>query len=246
MTFKKFVIKMGHIKIVIIITLFSIIFSSFITWLASFFSTTDSVSYKISIIVPLIIAPLTSWFIVGLLLQINEMEIQMRYIASVDQLTGVQSRTSFFSLSELAINHAIQTKREFTLVMLDLDLFKSINDTYGHTGGDLVLRDFGKLLKSICRKGDIVGRVGGEEFCILFLDCNSIDAVTISKKIISKLNQQTVEFNDKIITYTASLGISSSKIDVNVTLDQLFQQADTALYLSKNSGRNKYSVYSIK
>ena len=197
MILKNLVIKMGRVKVVLLITLSSILLSCFINWLGSFFYNYNHdflfISYLISIIVPLIVAPLCSWALIGLLLKINQMENQMRYIATTDQLTGIKSRASFFSLSDSALNYVIQNKKKCTLIMLDLDFFKSINDTYGHAGGDIVLRNFGNLLKSICRKEDIIGRIGGEEFCILLIGCDSKNAVKIAKEIILKIHKQILK-----------------------------------------------------
>lgn len=127
--------------------------------------------------------------------------------------------------------------RNFSLIFIDIDNFKSINDTYGHSAGDTVLKEIAQRLKKSVRASDIVGRYGGEEIVIGLLGANSRDAKRIAENLRIKIEEQPFRHNDSVIKVTASLGIAS--LDKTMDTNQLIDTADKALYKAKEGGRNR-------
>ncbi|WP_424808233.1 diguanylate cyclase [Rhodococcus sp. 27YEA15] len=151
-----------------------------------------------------------------------------------DHLTGVLSRGSFLRHAEDELSYAARTKSPAGMLMLDLDHFKCINDTHGHMGGDVVLADFAERTAGLLSEGDLVGRLGGEEFAVLLLDCSFTRAVAVSESI--RLSQ--LEYSEATgITSTVSIGVAW--VDhATPTLPALMSIADAALYEAKRGGRN--------
>ena len=124
-------------------------------------------------LIPLIIAPLVAWSPLGLLYKLDILQKEMAVLAAYDDLTGLYNRREFEEQSEKLHQHAIRHKQPYTILAIDLDNFKNINDQYGHGAGDRILTEFGALLRQQSRTGDILGRLGGEEFG-LFLPATNI------------------------------------------------------------------------
>ncbi len=157
--------------------------------------------------------------------------------AMSDPLTGLGNRGAL----EQAFNHQLQMAQRydqhFSLLMIDLDHFKSINDTYGHTMGDKVLREVAKSIQATTRQTDLAYRYGGEEFMVILNKSQSMGAHIISERIRENISRLEIETDDgKIIKLTTSIGGSSTQ--ENVTPRDLMKQADKALYQAKNNGRN--------
>ena len=125
------------------------------------------------------------------------------------------------------------------MLMLDLDLFKSINDKYGHLGGDKVLARFAHTVGLELRDSDLFGRLGGEEFCVLLQQANREEALTVAERIRECI--QNLSFEDaegELFSLTVSIGVTTN-VDGDERLAKLLERADKALYQAKNSGRNK-------
>lgn len=165
-----------------------------------------------------------------------------------DELTKILNRRGLMQRIEPFVNevryqleHSEQRKgfilRDFSLVFIDIDHFKSINDTYGHLAGDTVLKGIAQNLRKSVRASDIVGRYGGEEIVIGLLGANGKDAKRISESLRKKIEEQSFQHHDNQINVTASFGIASlnKKMDTN----QLIDAADKALYKAKEGGRNR-------
>ena len=122
--------------------------------------------------------------------------------------------------------------------MIDIDHFKDVNDNYGHAAGDQVIINIANILKDNLREYDIVGRLGGEEFC-MFLPNIEIDVATgIAERVRNKVAELTTAFKSHSITITVSIGLTVIK-DAEVSINNILRRADKALYQAKNSGRNK-------
>ncbi len=156
-----------------------------------------------------------------------------------DGLTKVYNRYYFDEMLEKEFQKAIRYRYPLTLVMIDLDHFKRINDTYGHDIGDLVLRDFAKLLKENVRESDQIFRYGGEEFVILMPFTTKQEALHVLERIRELLHRKGgVSLGDKRIGYTFSAGIA--EVDSQITTShELIKKADSALYKAKKEGRDK-------
>ena len=164
---------------------------------------------------------------------------QLWEMAVTDSLTGLYVRRYFMAKFQEEIHRAERYKKVLTVVMADLDRFKSVNDNYGHTAGDRVLRAVGKFLQKNIRDVDILARYGGEEFVILLPENDKYEAYTLSERLRQGFSELKLEALPQL---TMSLGIASYPQD-GKTLEQLIKKADTAMYTAKQMGRNKVVVY---
>ncbi|WP_373072277.1 diguanylate cyclase [Sulfurimonas sp.] len=164
---------------------------------------------------------------------------QLLHRASHDQLTQVYNRHHLVEEGKKFLSKAIRHNESFCVAILDIDFFKSINDTYGHLIGDEVLKSLATLLKQNIRAEDVVARYGGEEFVIVFDKCKIEDGqlkADILRMLIARLNPSDVKI-------TASLGITCVKPELHNEFDDILKEADEALYKAKETGRNKVIVY---
>ena len=166
------------------------------------------------------------------------LQVQLREQAIRDSLTGLFNRHSLNEFFDREIRLAARHDRPITVVMGDLDHFKSINDTYGHLAGDEVLRVFGDLLKRSYRASDIHCRYGGEEFLIVLPDMTNDCACERTEQLRAKIQITPVVFGPSVIHFTASFGVATFP-QHSETCDALIAAADRALYAAKNGGRNR-------
>ena len=165
---------------------------------------------------------------------VNELHIQ----ATTDQLTGIFNRRVVFESLEKAYKELQEGKRkDFSVLTLDIDFFKKINDTYGHSGGDEVLKMFAKSLDDYISDPNIVGRIGGEEFLALLVDEKIKDIAGFCTKLREIINAETVEYQDNKINITFSGGIAYTTESRNAS--DLVNKADERLYEAKKSGRDQ-------
>lgn len=160
---------------------------------------------------------------------------QLYQLAMQDQLTGIYNRTGLNEFASKYFKEATEDDLPLSLMLIDLDHFKSINDTHGHTVGDKVLALTSALLKSACREGDLVARVGGEEFVLIMAQCGVEEAARHAEKI--RKDIETLKPDS--ISVTASIGVSARPLGKDVNFDDLFKAADRAVYEAKNQGRNR-------
>jgi diguanylate cyclase len=160
----------------------------------------------------------------------------------IDGLTQLFNRTHWESCLAREYKRSIRYGTKTALIMFDLDHFKKINDTFGHLGGDAVLRGVAACLKSLVRETDIIGRYGGEEFGVIAADTDTAGAEILAERIRAAVEGLVVKFDGKDIPVTVSLGIAQYREGV-ASPETLIAQADEALYQSKEAGRNCYSVY---
>lgn len=173
-----------------------------------------------------------------LLTQWRNREAQIQMMSQLDPLTGIFNRRCIGN--SLTVMHEMQ--QSYAFVLLDLDYFKKINDTYGHDIGDLVLREVAQLLHSNLREHDLVGRFGGEEFVLLLRENRIEHAVEIAERCRNCIEQLVIQINEhQTIQVTASLGLTVSQ--VGLSKEDVFKQADQALYFAKKSGRNQVRSY---
>ena len=157
--------------------------------------------------------------------------------ASTDFLTGLMSRKAWWLQGERYCAHALRTRRPLTLMVLDIDHFKRINDTHGHAAGDAVLRHFGLLATATLRTGDHVGRVGGEEFSVLFADMRSDAVLEVAQRLLDSVRRTPCAHGGSTIAYTFSAGVVDWLPGEN--LQAFFERADRMLYAAKQAGRNR-------
>ncbi len=165
----------------------------------------------------------------------------MEHLAYTDDLTELNNRRNFFSLARVEMRKSKRHSRPLSLAALDLDYFKKINDTYGHKAGDITLRKIAKLLKDFCREEDIVARIGGEEFAILFPESGLENAKQSVERLREKIEALTIEFDNHAFSLTISAGLTQIA-ENDSTIDETLARADKALYEAKEGGRNRVVV----
>jgi diguanylate cyclase (GGDEF)-like protein len=162
---------------------------------------------------------------------------KLRNEASFDHLTDCYNRREFNRLIEHSIANAQRYGRELSMIMIDIDHFKNINDTHGHIVGDKVLREVSKKLHSELRKSDYIARYGGEEFVVVLPDTKLASAVGLAERLRSALENHSIEISkDKALRATASFGVAALK--KNSDVKTLIREADEMLYEAKINGRN--------
>lgn len=169
----------------------------------------------------------------------KELNVEKRLLAmaTTDGLTGLANRAFFETEARREIDRANRYGRPLSILTMDLDHFKRVNDTYGHPAGDTVLRQFSRLLLVTVRQGDLVGRLGGEEFGVLLPETPMVGAVRTAERIRERTERHTFQHKDLKILVTVSIGIAEYSPQYTNRTD-FFEAADQALYRAKEAGRN--------
>ena len=176
---------------------------------------------------------------IGYLLLFKEKADQeLLLAATIDPLTGILNRRSFFKNAEMSIVFAIRNNDPVALLTLDIDGFKCINDTFGHPIGDLVLRNFTDTALKFVRPYDVFGRIGGDEFVILLPKTSSTEALSVVKRIQTMVEDQRLKEKPQV-QYTVSIGVCSKIPKTIDDLSKMVQTSDEALFGAKNNGRNR-------
>jgi diguanylate cyclase (GGDEF)-like protein/PAS domain S-box-containing protein len=173
----------------------------------------------------------------------KEAEIELERLARTDVLTGVTNRRHFFELAEVQFAAAQRYHHSLAIMMLDVDHFKQVNDRYGHLAGDLILQMVAGECKGHLRGTDLFARYGGEEFICLLPEQDSAGALDMAERIRRVMEQIEAKFETQTIRVTASLGLAVMQNETHLTLEQLIDRADQALYRSKATGRNRVTIW---
>jgi len=174
---------------------------------------------------------------------ITQNELLLKQVASRDWLTGLNNRGTFVELGQKQIEYSQRYNKPLSLLMLDIDSFKHINDNYGHVVGDQVLKKIARTLKDGIRASDTLARYGGEEFVIILPETTSADAFELAQKLRQSI-EDTPSMTDTKNDITCRVSVGVAQIDQEVdTLDKLTNSADLALYQAKESGRNRVCLY---
>lgn len=168
----------------------------------------------------------------------REASDSLRRAVNCDHLTGLANRRSFFDAAELEVTRWKRTPRPLSLLLIDADHFKSINDTYGHAVGDAVLRHLAAGLSASFRSLDVIARLGGEEFVVLLPGATIDSAEASARRLAHNIASQTVRVGGVPIRYTVSVGVASMDSEVDC-VDALLARADSAMYVAKAAGRNR-------
>ncbi len=168
----------------------------------------------------------------------KELELRLTGLATTDPLTGVNNRLQFNELGNKEIKRSKRSGLPLSVLMLDIDHFKHINDTYGHAFGDEALVFFTNTVKSILRESDILGRIGGEEFAVVLPETDKEAAFHVAERIRGAVAEGSLMINGERIGFTVSTGLASLTDRVD-RLETLLIEADGALYKAKESGRNR-------
>ena len=177
-------------------------------------------------------------YIIDKFLCFNEILEKYKEEAIYDPLTGCYNKKETEEFIKKFLFNFLRYKTEpFSVLMLDIDFFKKINDTYGHLAGDFVLKQMADLIQNIIRKSDICGRFGGEEFVIVLPNTKISGAMKLANRIKDAIENKEFEFNGIKIKFTVSIGVTS--VGINDSYESLMARVDEALYEAKKKGRNR-------
>lgn len=238
--------KLGRVGTSFLITLLAVLLTQLIRF--PLYLLTDGglenafkgTSFLSSLVAPLVLAPFFSWYFVGAFLKIRNLEKQMRELATYDSMTNLFNRGSCLLALENTIRQMRRAKMELSVLYLDIDHFKNINDTHGHDVGDIVIRRFASHLKASLRESDIIGRIGGEEFLIGLPGLNLENGQFVAEKLRQGIENEAIFLgNGTTIHITVSIGLSVHHHQDEISTMEILKKADIALYKAKQNGRNK-------
>jgi diguanylate cyclase (GGDEF)-like protein len=173
-------------------------------------------------------------------LQLKSYQEELKLLASIDPMTKLYNRRYFNEVATNILNGKKEKIFELSLIILDIDKFKNINDTYGHIIGDEVIIFIADILRKNQRKSDVICRYGGEEFVVLLPDTSLENAVLVAEKIRKCIEESPVSVGgEESFKVTASIGVSNIDIVNEPNIEPALNRADQALYEAKNSGRNR-------
>ncbi len=178
-----------------------------------------------------------------LLTQKNEIKMLKQQVVR-DGMTHLINHQHFLELLSKEVSRAERYKHPLSLIMADIDLFKAINDDFGHLAGDRVIKAVAGCLQQEIRESDHVARYGGEEFAIILPDTRTQDAYIVSERIRENIESLRIKHEDNLIHFTMSFGIASFHAEKGTASDELLKRADSALYQAKKQGRNQCCVFS--
>ncbi len=176
-------------------------------------------------------------FLLFVIYQLTQSKKSLKSKSETDFLTGIANRAFMMEEGERVLRRTVAKSKPFSVILFDLDDFKTINDTYGHDAGDTVLKTVTKIIQQLLREHDLFGRVGGEEFLILLPSTDQISALEIAERIRAEVAKTDIVVASASLKSSISLGVSSNHSEH--TLSQLVSLADKALYEAKRSGKNK-------
>lgn len=189
---------------------------------------------------------LTQLYLARKEIEIKNQQIQndkLEELASIDPLTDCVNRRKFEELSNLELQRSSRYNKNLSFLMLDIDHFKSVNDTYGHAVGDEVLKHFSTVCLELARDIDVIARIGGEEFVVMLPETDTEGAYIFGERFRQQIDNSSITIDEKTIKYSVSIGISTLEIESDNDIATILQRADSALYEAKKSGRNRCVIY---
>jgi diguanylate cyclase (GGDEF)-like protein len=157
----------------------------------------------------------------------------------IDALTDIHNKRYLVEFLDRELARSARYARPLSLVMLDIDRFKQINETMGHLGGDFILRELSARIKGNIRKEELFARYGGEEFAVVLPETPSEGAMILSERLRVAVDSQPFSYEDKVYNVTVSLGVATTSGDETMTLSKLLQMSDEMLFKAKREGRNR-------
>jgi two-component system, cell cycle response regulator len=164
---------------------------------------------------------------------------ELARVANTDALTDLTSRRRWFEVAAHELDRYRRYGRPFALLMADLDFFKQVNDTFGHAAGDEALKGFAEVLRSQCRRSDVIGRIGGEEFAVLLPETDAPTAEQIGWRIVERCRNVTISIAAHgAVSLTCSVGVAAASTS-DITVEELLRRCDIALYAAKRHGKDR-------
>jgi diguanylate cyclase (GGDEF)-like protein/PAS domain S-box-containing protein len=170
----------------------------------------------------------------------RKIQEKLKFLATTDSLSGLYNRAEFMNLAQREFALAKRNNEELSLLIMDLDNFKIINDTFGHAAGDEMIREMGSIIMSSFRKTDIAGRIGGEEFAVVLKNASLEEAKKVAEQFRETVARRKVIYGEQEISFTVSIGVAAIRgntDDIN-NIEDTLKMADNALYKAKAKGRN--------
>jgi diguanylate cyclase (GGDEF)-like protein len=171
----------------------------------------------------------------------KQIEEKLKELATTDELTRIYNRRHSLELSSREFERIKRYGAALSMLMVDIDNFKSVNDTYGHNVGDEALKAFAEIGKSVLRKVDVFGRIGGEEFAVLFPDTELNDAIILAERLRQAIQESCVQTSKGPIHFSISVGVTHVTERLH-NIGDLLKVTDGALYRVKENGRNRDEV----
>lgn len=244
---RAWIIRLGHRPAVAIVTAVSVVLSLVMTSIAlsQLLDTSTEeflIGLGIAVVVPSIVAPIVGHITIGLVLDLDRAQTALARLAALDALTGVFNRGHFMERLEAEAGRHFRTGDPLTLLMLDADHFKAINDTFGHSTGDRALIAIAQTASAALREGDVFARYGGEEFVALLPSTTRSEGIELAERVRTAVAALSVTSNDgRAVPVTVSIGVSVLT-SPDPECRRLFDSADGALYEAKRGGRNRCVV----
>lgn len=157
----------------------------------------------------------------------------------IDALTDIHNKRYFLEFLDRELSRSSRYDRPLSLVMIDIDRFKLINEELGHLGGDFTLRELAARIKGNIRKEELFARYGGEEFAVVLPETTSQGAANLADRLLKVVNQQTFQYEDRTYNVTISAGVVTTQGEKGITTVELIRRADEKLYQAKRDGRNR-------
>lgn len=190
-----------------------------------------------SILVPIILTPFIGSYFFKILFQLDEVSYKLLSLSNTDELTAAHNRRYFYEVLEREFSLARRTNRPFSVLLIDLDDFKKINDEYGHPAGDAVLRLFAEICQKTIRSVDEFARLGGDEFGCLLIGAQQAEAAEIAERLREVLAANRVLYRENQLHNTASIGVITWQPTFE-NVDNMMFHLDAALLAAKNKGKN--------
>jgi diguanylate cyclase (GGDEF)-like protein len=174
----------------------------------------------------------------------KKVQAELERIATLDPLTGLFNRRHFFELTQQELERSRRYNRPISIIMLDIDHFKQVNDRFGHLVGDRVIVEVARRIQKALRRIDLACRYGGEEFAILLPETNLRQAEMVATRLWQLVTKQPTVSGELKLKITVSVGVATYQLEGMITVDTLLDQADQAMYQAKEAGRNRVVIYS--
>jgi diguanylate cyclase (GGDEF)-like protein len=170
----------------------------------------------------------------------KKIQDKLKFLATIDSLSGLYNRAEFMSLAKRQFILAKRNNEELSVLIMDLDNFKIINDTFGHAAGDYIIREIGSTIMSSFRKTDIAGRIGGEEFAVVLKNASLEEAKKAAEQFRVTVANRKMIYGKQEVSVTVSIGVAAicGNTGENYDIEDVLKMADDALYKAKASGRN--------
>lgn len=198
--------------------------------------------FQAAMIVLLVFAAM-SWNFGFLLMAIDRLRTEVANLAMFDDLTGSANRRQLLARLDEECARSDRAMQPFAVLVMDLDGFKEVNDNYGHAAGDECLRLFTRAVQGQLRTGDLLARIGGDEFCVVLPSTTLREAAIVAHQIIEACRNECSHWNSAPISLSVSIGIAQWRPEIGRHTDRLIAEADQALYIAKKDGKNGYAIH---